>query len=104
MVKEICTDIYKCPYCNEVYDTESEAEDCRDDCADKAEIIADQDIYFVCEYCNKKHFEKYLAINCERKHKDKEDIFYFRFEFEKNKQELIEASKVPGQNKLKTWF
>jgi hypothetical protein len=99
MVKESCKTIYCCPYCNEEYDDESEAEDCARDCVDIDPVEEKEINSFECEYCHKVYLEDDKAfdeaLQCEQKHVTKEDIYFCN-----DKRKLIEAGNNIYQDKL----
>ena len=103
MVKEKLIDIFKCPYCNRKYDNEDDAEDCRDDCLEKDDIISDEESRYSCEYCEKEYNHEGQAKSCETYHINRQDNFYLEYEFKRGRSKLDEHAKNPYQDKLSTW-
>ena len=53
MVKEKKVIWFMCPYCNNRYRDESDAEDCRDNCLDVESIEEEEEFMYECGICGK---------------------------------------------------
>ena len=68
MVKELKKEIYVCPYCDEKYDDECEAQECRDECCMKDDVETSSKIVYICEECEEEFDSEEKAIEHEKNH------------------------------------
>ena len=94
------TILYVCPYCNEEYKDEDDAQDCANDCVPADDIIEKKISNHECEMCHKTYKVIKKAIDCEVKHKEKDDLHYNNYLDEQSLLKLKKASKHKEQTKL----
>lgn len=100
MVKDLTRDGWECPYCENKFDEQYDAEECAEECA-HIERTRKITIYeYVCDGCNNKFKDEFKAENCEIDHKNKHDKFYENMKRTESKRKLDEASKHPNQIQL----
>ena len=92
MVKEKTVTWFVCPYCNNRYRDESDAEDCRDNCLDVEAIEEDSDTLYECEICGKEFDDEDNAETHEQEHSEYQEF--------QDQLKLAEAAEYPEQKKL----
>ena len=102
MVKEEYITKYQCPYCDNEYNREETANECRDRCfLENAEEVQEKNTtLYECEYCNHKFNQKHKSQACEYKHIKNKDNYYYDYLDAKEMQKLKLASNHKDQKKL----
>ena len=103
MVIDNTKTMWKCPYCQEKYDNEMDAESCIESCADTDEP---EEVYiekYECEMCHQIFNEYDDAKVCEEKHMEHEDKHWQRYNEIESKKRLEEAAKHPNQTKIENY-
>lgn len=93
MVEYKSQEVWRCPYCEKVYEKWEDAVECATECADIDYPEADTKEIYICEFCNKEYEDDTDAEDCEKKHKELRDEFLGR-------KRMKEAGNHPNQNKL----
>ena len=89
---------YRCPYCQEKYDTAKAAQICAENCADVEGIIDCS--MFKCEMCGNTFDTITKAEECEEKHTEKQDKIFQRWQEKERLRELVIAGNHHQQTKL----
>ena len=84
---------WKCPRCDNEYDTWEDALVCATECADIEYPIENTKSFAVCEYCKKEYEDEEEAEECEEHHTKNQDEYF-------NKFNLKKAGEHPNQLKI----
>ena len=106
MVTTISKIMYKCPYCDQKYETEYEARTCAEDChlADIEEVTQEEITkQNICEYCNEEWHTHQEAEECEQEHIETQDKHYEQYQEHEARHKLLEAGHHPSQRKIYTY-
>ena len=99
MVEEVT--VFECPHCFHRYDYEDDVIECIKECCYQIGYPYDYaEKEYLCETCGKKYEHKNDAVSCEKKHKEKDDLYYNNFVMKEGYKKLEEASRIKSQKKL----
>ena len=99
MVTEIFE--YKCPYCDTKHGDEDDVIECiKEHLFQERNIDNYENILYECEMCKKRFKYNKEAIDCEKNHKEKDDLYYGEFIMKEGYKKLEAASMAKGQEKL----
>lgn len=100
MVIEHFKQVFKCPYCEDKFDSYDRCNDHIDDCLDREYPKEDEEWEYECSMCQAVFENEWDAESCEEKHIDTED-YYFKLNQEKEERnKLLIAGNHPSQLKL----
>jgi hypothetical protein len=68
---------WACPLCDEPYDNEEDARECQRDCQPLEAAVRIEEEVIRCTCCRKKKATWEEALDCERRHEDKQDRWWF---------------------------
>jgi hypothetical protein len=95
---------YQCPYCDEEYLTEHEAESCLERCAEPDQCVQEiEGSVFLCDMCGKEWDDQEEAEECEQNHREREDLYYGNYLSKKDKEYLDIAASHPSQTRIARW-
>ena len=100
MVLDNSKQVWRCPYCDHVYNTYEQAQECATECAMIDEPEEDTVDEYQCELCFEKYTNEEEAILCEAEHKEKQDLAYEEYLYRKSREKLDAAANVQGQKRL----
>ena len=99
-MKEETETIWLCPYCDKEYESYDLALDCAKDCVDIEEPEEKDVTTYICELCNSKSLDEEEIEQCEKRHKDRNDVIYQKHLEKQQDDYLLKIGNHPSQTKL----
>lgn len=102
MVKSV--ECFICPYCDEKFDDEYDAEDCAEQCCLKYVDPISIKSQYQCEICDARSYHRDEIMLCEAKHEEDEDQYYEFYLESLARLKLEEAARHPSQTHINIYL